>query len=429
MDMTLALAIFLLCYILIITDKFNRALVACIGGLLLVVLGIVDIGVMVGDYIDWDTIILLISMMVMVSVTSRTGLFEYIAVSLAQKVHGRPLPLLAAVTGLTALGSAILDNVTTVLLLVPIVLTLTEMLAVKAAPYLTAIILFSNIGGTATLIGDPPNIMIGQEVEDLGFNDFLAHMTPVVLMIYTAVLLCMMLFYRKGLVVSEEKRKKLLDLSPDSYLKKGPVLVKSVSVLCLTVSGFMFQPLLHVNVALIATAGALLVVMLTYRQQNLGELFHSIEWTTLFFFAGLFMLVGGLRETGLIDHVAESILFYTKGDLQATALLILWGSGLMSGIVDNIPFVAAMIPVIQQFQQYGMANVNPIWWSLALGACLGGNATLIGASANVIVAGMASKSHHPIRFIQFLKVGIPVVLLALVISTLYLYFRYWIHFD
>lgn len=427
--MMLALGVFLLCYLLIVTEKINRALVACLGGLLMVALGIVNIDTMVGDYIDWKTIGLLISMMVIVSITSRSGLFEYIAIFFAQKVRGQPLFLLMVITALTAFGSALLDNVTTVFLLVPIVLTLTEMLEVRAVPYLISIILFSNIGGAATLIGDPPNIMIGQEVDHLGFNDFLLHLTPAIIIIYLAVLLCIVFYYRKSLHVSRQNVQKLLALRPALYLRQGPLLIKSVSVLCFTVIGFLFQPLHHIDVAAIAAAGALLLLLWTYGEQHLRDLFQSIEWKTLFFFAGLFMLVGGLRATGWIHYIAENILSYTNGDMLATSFFILWGSGLISGMVDNIPFVAVMIPVIQQFQESGMANVDPLWWSLALGACLGGNATLIGASANVIVAGMATKNHQPLRFFQFLKIGFPVVLLSLIISTLYLYFRYWIHFD
>lgn len=428
-EMTWAFMIFSLSYIVIMTEKINRAFTACMGGVLMVLFGIVSVDAMFIEYIDWETIVLLFSMMVIVSITSRNGLFEYIAVLLAKKVHGRPLPLLVVISTLTAFGSAFLDNVTTVLLLVPIVLTLTEMLAVKTVPYLTAIILFSNVGGTATLIGDPPNIMIGQAVEHLQFNDFLAHMTPVVLIIYAVVLVCITLYNRKGLHVSEHNRKKLIAINPASYLKKGPMLVKSVFVLCLTIAGFLLQPFIHINLTVVAMAGALLLVLLTYKQQNIEKIVHSVEWTTLFFFVGLFTLIGGLRETGMIDEIAKGILHYTNGELATTALFILWGSGILSGIVDNIPFVAAMIPVIQEFDRYGIANVDPLWWSLALGSCLGGNGTLIGASANVIVAGMASKSNHQIGFFQFLKVGVPVVLLSLVISTIYLYFRYWIYFE
>lgn len=426
---TVALLIFLASYIVIITEKFNRAFVACLGGLLMVIVGLVDVDDMFIEYIDWETIILLFSMMVIVSVTSRTGVFEYVAVLLAKKVRGQPLLLLVAISAVTALGSAFLDNVTTVLLLVPIVLTLTEMLGVTSVPYLTAIILFSNIGGTATMIGDPPNIMIGQEVDDLEFNDFLAHLTPVVVIIYCAALMLFVWFYRKSLNVSEHNRRKLLEMDASMYLQKGLVLIKSVSILCMTIIGFLFHPFLHIELTTVAMAGALLLVLLTHKQQPLEITFRGVEWMTLFFFAGLFMLVGGLKETGVIDAIARGILQTTQGDLSVTTLFILWGAGLISGFVDNIPFVAAMIPVILEFRDYGMANIDPLWWALSLGSCLGGNGTLIGASANVIVAGMASKHNHSLGFFQFMKIGFPVVLLSLTIATVYLSLRYLIYFK
>ncbi|HET7581041.1 MAG TPA: ArsB/NhaD family transporter [Bacillales bacterium] len=429
MDIPLALGIFITSYLLIVIEKFNKAFVACAGGIVMVMAGIVDIDDMFIKHIDWETIMLLFSMMVIVSITSHTGIFEYIAVLLAQKVHGQPLPLLAVISCFTAFGSAFLDNVTTVLLLVPIVLTLTDMLEIASIPYLTAIILFSNIGGTATLIGDPPNIMIGQEVDHLEFNDFLVHLTPVVVVIYCLVLMVLTLYYRRSLHVSGQNRRKLQLIKPSSYLEKGPVLVKSIAILCLTIIGFVLHPFFHVELVTVGLAGALLLVLLTYKQQGPEKMFRSVEWMTLIFFAGLFMLVGGLKESGVIEDISRGILHYTDGDLPTTALFILWGSGLFSGFVDNIPFVAAMIPVIQEFHDYGLADADPLWWALSLGSCLGGNSTLIGASANVIVAGMAAKHGQPLGFLQFLKIGFPIVLLSLAISSLYLYFRYLIDFQ
>lgn len=429
MDAWIALMIFITVYAAIVTEKFNRTFLAVAGGLLMVLSGIVDVDDMLVKYIDWETIALLFSMMIIVSITSHTGLFEFIAVWLAQKVNGRPLLLLVSISALTAAGSAFLDNVTMVLLIVPIILNLTEILAVKPVPYLTAIIIFSNIGGTATLIGDPPNIMIGQVVDHLEFNDFLIHLAPVVLIVSCVVLMLIIFFYRHSLTVTEANRERLLALNPQDYLQKGTLLAKSISVLCLTIMGFLLHPFFHVELTTVAMAGALLIVLLTYRQHSLERVVRSVEWMTLFFFAGLFMLVGGLKESGLIDEMAKSIIYHTKGDLPTTAFFILWGSGLFSGFVDNIPFVATMIPIIQEFKDYGVQNVDPLWWSLSLGACFGGNGTLIGASANVIVAGAASKNGQPLKFIQFLKVGFPVVMISLVISSFYLYFRYLIYYQ
>lgn len=429
MDAIIALFIFIIVYIAIVTEKFNRTFLAVGGGLTMVIFGIVDVDDMLVKYIDWETIALLFSMMIIVSITSHTGLFEFIAVWLAQKVNGGPLLLLVSISGLTAIGSAFLDNVTMVMLLVPIVLNLTEILDVSQVPYLTSIILFSNIGGTATLIGDPPNIMIGQVVDHLEFNDFLIHLTPVVLMVSCVVLILLTLIYKRSLFVSETNRNQLLALRAKDYLQKGTLLIKSISVLGLTLIGFLLHPLLHVELTTVAMLGALLIILLTYKQKGLEKAMHSVEWMTLFFFVGLFMLVGGLKESGLIDEMAKAIIYQTKGDIPTTSFFILWVSGLFSGFVDNIPFVATMIPIIQEFKDYGIQNVDPLWWSLSLGACLGGNGTLIGASANVIVAGAASKKGSPLGFVQFMKIGFPVVLISLFISSFYLYFRYLIYFQ
>jgi Na+/H+ antiporter NhaD/arsenite permease-like protein len=428
METLIAIGIFLICYLFIILEKVNRALVACTGGLFMIILGVYDLEEAFLEYIDWNTIGLLFSMMILVSITSRTGIFEYIAIKLAQKVRGKPLPLLFATATLTALGSAFLDNVTTVLLFVPILLTLTDLLKISPMPYLFVTILASNIGGTATLIGDPPNIMIGQAVDHLTFNDFLFNLAPIVILIYIIVIFILGLFYRKRISISEHDRLKLMTLNPTTYLKKDVVLYRSITVLVMTIISFMLHPILHVELTTVAMAGALLLLLLTHNQVDPEQVFRSVEWVTLFFFIGLFMLVGGLEKSGIIDEIARGILYYTEGDLPKTSLLILWLTGIVSGFVDNIPFVAAMIPVLFEFQDYGMANIDPLWWSLALGACLGGNATLIGSSANVVVAGLAARSNQHIGFIAFLKIGFPVVILSLLISTIYIYFRYLIEF-
>lgn len=428
MELTFAFIIFIISYVLIISEKLNRALVACLGGVLMLFFGVLELESAFVHHIDWHTITLLLSMMILVSITSQSGFFEFLAITLAKKVRGKPIPLLIVVSVLTGVGSAFLNNVTTVLLIVPIVLTLTKLLNISAIPFLLATILASNIGGTATLIGDPPNLMIGQAVEHLNFNAFLIHLGPVVLFIFIVVIAGLSYFYKNKLNVTEENRLKLMDVTAKSYLNNKPLLLKSVLVLAMTTIGFIIQPLLKVELTAVAMAGALLLLLLTHEEQQVEEVFKSVEWTTLFFFVGLFMLVGGLKEVGIIDEIAKSIIYYTEGDLPKTAMLILWMSGLLSGFVDNIPFVAAMIPVILEFQNYGMANLDPLWWALALGACLGGNGTLIGATANVIVAGIAVKAKQPFSYFDFLKVGAPVALVSFIISSIYLYFRYLIFF-
>ncbi|SER73126.1 ArsB/NhaD family transporter [Salipaludibacillus aurantiacus] len=424
MEWILALIIFIASYTLIIAEKFNRALVACLGGVFMLLAGVLNLENVFLQHIDWHTIILLLSMMILVSITSQSGLFEFLAISLARMVKGKPVALLVVISTLTAAGSALLNNVTTVLLIVPIVITLTSMLKISAIPYLLATILASNIGGTATLIGDPPNLMIGQAVAHLNFNDFLIHLGPVVLVIYIVVIAGISFLYRNKLTVRDHDRNKLMNVNPRIYLTRRSLLFKSVTVLILTTAGFIAQPLLNVELTSIAMAGALLLMLLTNDDQRTEEVFQTVEWVTIFFFAGLFMLVGGLKETGLIDEIAKSIIYYTEGDVPSTSLLILWSSGILSGFVDNIPFVAAMIPVILEFQEYGMTNLDPLWWALALGACLGGNGTLIGASSNVIVAGLAMKAKQPFTYVDFLKVGVPTALVSFVISSIYLYFRY-----
>lgn len=422
----MTLIIFILTYVVIMTEKYDRAVIACIGGVAMLMVGVLTTDTAFLTYMDWNTIALLFSMMVIVTITSQTGIFEYIAIVLAKSVNGRGIPLLIAVSVLTAFGSAFLANVTIVLLLVPIILTLTTMLGLPAIPYLVAVILSANIGGTATLIGDPPNIMIGQAVEHLTFNAFLMHLAPIVFIIFLITMGGLILLYRKKLKVSAEFQQTLQSLKAE--VNWNFTLVKSLSVLVITIAGFMLHTFLHLDLTTVAMAGALLLLFLTHDVYKPEEIFKEVEWGTLFFFMGLFLLVGGLEEVGIIDELARGIIFTTEGDYKTTALLILWLTGLLSGFVDNIPFVAAMIPVISEFEDYGMTNLDPLWWSLALGACLGGNGTLLGSSSNLVVAGLAAKSNHPLGFLSFMKIGLTVVIFSLLISTIYIYYRYLIYF-
>jgi Na+/H+ antiporter NhaD/arsenite permease-like protein len=300
------------------------------------------------------------------------------------------------------------------------------MLGLPAIPYLVAVILSANIGGTATLIGDPPNIMIGQAVEHLTFNAFLLNLAPIVFIIFLTTMGGLILLYRKKLKVSAELQKNLQSLKAE--VNWNFTLVKSISVLVITIAGFMLHTFLHLDLTTVAMAGALLLLFITHDVYKPEEIFKEVEWGTLFFFMGLFLLVGGLEEVGIIDELARGIIFTTEGDYKTTALLILWLTGLLSGFVDNIPFVAAMIPVINEFEDYGMTNLDPLWWSLALGACMGGNGTLLGSSSNLVVAGLAAKSNHPLGFLSFMKIGLTVVIFSLLISTVYIYFRYLIYF-
>ncbi|GAB3050365.1 ArsB/NhaD family transporter [Virgibacillus ainsalahensis] len=424
MDVILAAVIFLISYVFIMTERINRAVVALSGGTLLLLTGIYTAEDVFMNYIDWNTIALLFSMMVLISITEKTGLFSFIAIRFAQKVNGSPMPLLIGACILTAIGSALLDNVTTVLIFVPIMLKITSILNLPSFPYLLAIIFSSNVGGAATLIGDPPNIMIGQAVEHLTFLSFLNHMAPLALIVFVVMIGFLFILFRKSLRNENRNVEELMNINANAYLIKSPMLYKSVTVLLMTIAGFLLHAFLHVELTIIALTGAVLLLLLTEKEIATERILEKVEWVTLFFFIGLFTLVGGLEEVGLIDEMARAIVLSTDGDYSSTTLLILWVSGLFSGVVDNIPFVAAMIPVVQEFESYGMVYLDPIWWALALGACLGGNTTLVGASANVVVAGLAEGAKQKISFIRFMLYGIPFVLLSLIICSVYIYFRY-----
>ncbi|CQR46953.1 Arsenical pump membrane protein [Paraliobacillus sp. PM-2] len=424
----IAISIFVVCYVFIISEKINQALIALLGGILLLLTKIYTWEDAFTNYIDWETIALLFSMMVLVSITKKTGIFSFIAIYFAQKVKGEPIALLIGTAFLTAIGSALLDNVTTVLLFVPIMFTIIRILHLPSFPYILTIIFSSNIGGTATLIGDPPNIMIGQAVEHLSFLSFVNHLGPVVVIIFSCMLLFFCFYFRKQLKRKPEAVRELLEMNPSAYVKKSPMVYQSIGVLCLTIAGFLLHPFLHIDLTTVAVSGAILLMLLTEKELSTEKVFQEVEWITLFFFIGLFMLVGGLEEVGAIDELARYIIWMTSGDLPLTAIFLLWISGFVSQIINNIPFVAAMIPVIEEFQTYGMANVDPLWWSLALGACLGGNGTLIGASANVVVAGMAEAEDEGISFMKFLKYGVPLVIFSLLVSSVYVYMRYLIPF-
>ncbi|MFD1335361.1 ArsB/NhaD family transporter [Oceanobacillus iheyensis] len=424
MEITLTAIIFIVSYIFIMTEKINRAIIALAGGTLLILTGVYTIDEVFTQYIDWNTIALLFSMMVLISITEKTGLFTFIAIRFAQKVKGNQVALLIGSGILTAIGSAFLDNVTTVLIFVPIMIQITKLLKLPLFPYLLMIIFSSNIGGSATLIGDPPNIMIGQAVDHFTFLSFLQHTAPVAIIMFVIQLVLLLVLFRKPLKNARPEVEKIVKLDAKEKLLISPLLYKSVSVLLLTIMGFILHSIVHVSMTAIALSGAILLLLLTEKDLHTENVFSKVEWVTLFFFIGLFTIVGGLEQVGIIDELARLLVATTEGDYVTTTILILWMSGIFSGFIDNIPFVAAMIPVIQEFESYGMIYLDPIWWALAIGACLGGNATLIGASANVVVAGMAESAGEKISFLRFMKFGMIIVLLSLIVSSIYIYFRY-----
>lgn len=428
MDKSLiAIIVFLIAYALIISEKIHRTVTALAGAVALILFQVISQETAF-HHIDFNTIGLLIGMMIIVSIVSQTGLFKYLAVWVAKKVNADPLKLLVALGALTAVSSAFLDNVTTVLLITPVIFSITAQLKVTPIPYLITEILTSNIGGTATLIGDPPNIMIGSAVKELTFVAFINNLTLISALILVITLGILMLIYRKGLKTTDERKANVMKMDERKQLQDIPLLKKSLFILILTIGGFCFHQALHLESATVALAGAVLLLMITYAksEHELERIFHKIEWLTIFFFVGLFVLVSGLVETGIISVLAQDLMKLTAGNSVATAMVILWLSAIASAFVDNIPFVATMIPLIKEMGTMGVANLEPLWWSLALGACLGGNGTLIGASANVIIVGLAAQEGHSISFFQFLKVAFPLMLISIVISSVYIYIRYLI---
>jgi len=422
-----AVIIFLVAYALIISEKIHRTVIALAGATLLILFQVISQETAF-HHIDFNTIGLLIGMMLLVGVVSQTGLFTYLAIWATKKVNAQPIKILVVIGILTAVCSALLDNVTTVLLVVPVVFSITKLLEITPMPYLFTVILTSNIGGTATLIGDPPNIMIGSAVKELTFAVFVNNLSAISFFILAITLVLLVVFYRKGLSTTEELKAKMMALDERKEIKDILLLKKSLFVLFLTIAGFSVHQVLHLESATVALSGAILLLLMTYAQSEheLERIFHKVEWLTIFFFVGLFVLVSGLIETGIISLLAKDMIQLTDGNPVATAMAILWLSALASAFVDNIPFVATMIPMIKEMGTMGVANMEPLWWSLALGACLGGNGTLIGASANVIVAGLAAQEGYSISFMKYFKVAFPLMLLSIMISSVYIYVRYLI---
>jgi Na+/H+ antiporter NhaD/arsenite permease-like protein len=417
----LSIIIFLITYAFIIADKIDRTIVVWMGAALVIALGVINQEKAI-EHIDFNTILLLIGMMVIVGITRKSGVFEYLAIKSAKMVKGEPVAVLVVLGLITAVASALLDNVTTVLLIVPITYALTDHLEISPMPFLFTEIFASNIGGTATLIGDPPNIMIGSAT-GLGFMDFIMNLTLPVVFILVITIVCLVFIYKKDLTADQDKIERLMALNEIDYIREWLILKKSLMVLGLTILGFMLHQSLHLESATIALFGAGLLMLITREEPE--EVLLSVEWPTIFFFAGLFILVGSLQVNGVISLIAHKSLQITGDSVVLTGTLVLWLSALASAFVDNIPFVATMIPLLQEVGQLSHMPMESIWWSLALGACLGGNGSLIGASANVIVAGIAERKDTPIRFFEFLKIGFPLMLLSISISMGYLYFVFW----
>jgi Na+/H+ antiporter NhaD/arsenite permease-like protein len=417
--MALAVAIFVAALGLIATERVDRTKVALIGACLVLLTQTIDQEVAI-EAIDWNTLGLLAGMMLMVRVTEPTGVYTWLAIKAGQLSRGRPLAVVIALATTTAVLSAFLDNLTTVLLMVPITFLLADALDIDPIPLVIIEIIVSNIGGTATLIGDPPNILIAGST-DLTFMEFIVNLAPIAALCFVVVTAGLYVVYRRQLRVAPEARRRVMELDAARSIEDLDELKRTVPILIGTILLFFAHQALHIEPATVAMTGA--TVMLLVSRQSLEKSLAGIEWPTLFFFIGLFVMVGALEETGAIDEVAEGIASITAGDRSAELLGILWASGIGSGIVDNIPFTAAMIPVVEQLQG-GDGGDDAYWWALALGACFGGNATLVAAAANVAAAGMSARAGRPIGFVTFLKIGLPVTLVTLILATAYVAVRY-----
>jgi Na+/H+ antiporter NhaD/arsenite permease-like protein len=418
-DVLLAAAIFVVAYALIASERFDRTLVAMLGGLLAVLLGIIDQHEAFAG-IDFNVIFLLAGMMVLAGGLSRTGFFEFVARLAIQRSRGEPFRLLVILALVAALLSAVLDNVTTVVLLTPVTLSIARTLRVSPFPYLISQIFASNIGGTATLIGDPPNILIGSAAR-LDFADFLINLAPVVVVIMAIFLVILRLAFGRSLSDNQDRLEMLGTLDPAAAITDRPLMVRSLVVLALTLVGFLFHRAIGVEAATVALFGA--TVLMIVGPLDPHEALRSIEWTTLFFFIGLFMLVEMVIHVGIVGAVASALADAVGGRLEVATIGILWVSALGSAIVDNIPYTATAIPIVERMIQTGL-NGEPIWWALALGACLGGNLTIVGASANIVVANLAERDGHAITFGQFIRYGSLVVIMSLAVSTAYVWVRY-----
>ncbi len=420
-----AIVIFVIVYVFISNEKVNKTIIVLLGASIYVIFGIIS---QENAYaaIDWNVIFLLIGMMITVGITKQTGVFQYIAIKTAKLARGNPQKILILLSLITAILSAFLDNVTTILILTPVTILITVELGVSPIPFIIAQAIASNIGGTATLVGDPPNIMIGSAA-NLSFNDFLVNLLPIVVAILFVFLLFMYFFTGKNMHVTNERKARIMDLDEDKAIENKNLLIKSLIVLSIVIIGFLTHEAMNLEASTIALFGASLLMLLT-GSHEIDKFFQEVEWGTIFFFFGLFIMVGGLVELGIIKSLSILMLKITANNVEKTTYLILWLSGVLSAFVDNIPYVATIIPLIQNMGHHlGTEAIRPIWWSLSLGACLGGNGTLIGASANVLAVGLARKSGYKISFWDFTKYGLIITFVSLIMSTLFLYLRYFLH--
>ena len=428
-----AITIFALTYLLVITDRINRSIIALLGAGVMVVSGVLSQDEAIRG-IDFNTIALLTGMMVLVAIARRCGMFEYLAVWSAKKGRARPWAILAMLSLVTAIVSAFLDNVTTVLLIAPVTLAIARHLEAPPYPFLFAEVFASNIGGTATLIGDPPNIMIGSAAH-LSFNDFALNLAPVIMFVMAAQLVATHLIWGRTMRARAAARERVMALDTHALITDPRLMRSSLLVIGAVIAAFVFAGPLNLQPGTIALFGAAVLMLLHNLEHHrepekqtmrVTETFNEVDWITIFFFLGLFVIVHGIDSAGALDLAARHLIALTGGDPTSTAVAILWGSAFLSAIVDNIPFVAAMIPLIRELAPHlgGAGEVMPLWWALSLGACLGGNGTLIGASANLAMAGIAERNGIDFRFTTYTKHAFGLMLIGVAISNVYLWLRY-----
>lgn len=424
LHMLIALAIFGITYLMIMTEWINKMTAALLGGFLVIVFHIVEQH-KAFMAVDWNVIFLLIGMMMVMAVLKETGIFQYIAIKTAKLAKASPLRIMLFMFAVTAFISAFLDNVTTVMILVPIALLIAGELKIDPIPFIITMAIASNIGGTATMIGDPPNILIGSAT-DYNFMDFIYHLSPIVILITISSLGLTFLLYRKGIRVSNENKARLMEYREENLIQNRKLLHRALVVVALMLAAFMLQDRLNLEIAPIAMVSGLILLILNNRKRVDKVLVNDIDWATIFFFIGLFMIVESLIETGFIGLISDQIVRLSGNNIKAASLIILWFSGFFSAIIDNVPFVTTMIPLIKDIgTHFSREAMHPVWWALSLGACLGGNGTLIGASANIVSVGIAHRNGYVIKFSDFTKIGVIYTLNSLILSSLYIWLRYF----
>ena len=424
-------AILLIAYIFIASEKIQKSVVALVGASLTMLLGLLPfhgkIDAQTGnyirsifDYIEFEVIFLLIGMMIIVHIASRSGVFKWMAIQILKATKGHPKLVLFALAAFTAVASAFLDNVTTVVLIMPVTFVIAREFECDPIPFLITEVLASNIGGTATLIGDPPNIIIGAKA-GLSFMDFVNELTGIIALIFAVCVGLLIYMFRKSLKASKEKMEHIANLDNTKTITDKKLMIRSMITLVLVILGFVTHDITHIPAYVFAVAGASFLLLF----EKPKEIYKDVEWLTIFFFVGLFIIIGGFEANGGIGFLADKLIELTQGSLTAATMFILWGSGILSGIIDNIPYTATMSPMLVEIQKtMGADYTTPLWWCLSLGACLGGNMTMIGAAANVIVSESAAKEGHPMFFLRFMKYGVIVVAISLIISSLYINLRY-----